>query len=252
MCQLQQGRVTSRSIQESGAWPEARWRHSATQVHLGGPGLVLLGGLGLSGVLSLEDAWVLDTDNVSWQHFQVDPAPDGGYPCGRHSHAACLGSGGVLICGGLDEQEQLLSDAWTLHAVFDGVQNRFKLAWRQALSPLPQPRYGHNLHVHLDHVIVVGGIEASYGAAPICAFGRPVHVQCETIKDGEEEIFMWHNLASLYLDGFVLVLGGGGNCFSFGTHLNQSARRIDLNALIKLAEKSQGRLSVQCCPWQLC
>ena len=235
-----------KQVPQSNPWPTARWRHTATKINIGGPGLLILGGIGET-VLSLEEAWFLDTESLTWQHFSVEPALDGSFPAPRHSHAAALGSGGVLVCGGLDAEEQILGDAWTLHAVFDGC---FKLAWRRALSPLPQPRYGHSLHEHLDHFIVVGGIEARYGPAPVCAYGKPLDIQCDAMKDGEPEIFMWHNLASVLLEGtgYLLVIGGGGNCFSFGTHLNQSARLLNLNEIIKAAELAQtsSNLCTQC------
>mmetsp|Transcript_23900 Transcript_23900/g.52003 ORF Transcript_23900/g.52003 Transcript_23900/m.52003 type:complete len:260 (+) Transcript_23900:2-781(+) len=235
-----------KQVPQSNPWPTARWRHTATKINIGGPGLLILGGIGET-VLSLEEAWFLDTESLTWQHFSVEPALDGSFPAPRHSHAAALGSGGVLVCGGLDAEEQILGDAWTLHAVFDGC---FKLAWRRALSPLPQPRYGHSLHEHLGHFIVVGGIEARYGPAPVCAYGKPLDIQCDAMKDGEPEIFMWHNLASVLLEGtgYLLVIGGGGNCFSFGTHLNQSARLLNLNEIIKAAELAQtsSNLCTQC------
>ncbi|CAK9004809.1 unnamed protein product [Durusdinium trenchii] len=247
------GPPSIRQVHEAYPWPMARWRHTATKIHLGGPGLLVLGGIGEAlEVLSLEEAWFLDTDSLTWQQFFVEPAPDGGFPVARHSHAAALGSGGVLVCGGLDADEHILGDAWTLHAVFDGIQNRFRLAWRRALSPLPRPRYGHNLHEYFGHFIVVGGIDATLGSASICAFGKSFAVSCSAMRDGEPEIFMWHNLASVMLEDseFLVILGGGGNCFSFGTHLNQSARLLNLRELIKQAEKSQTEtLCAQCLGW---
>ena len=251
VCTFSNDSVASvRQVSETYPWPMARWRHTATKIHLGGPGLLVLGGIGEAlEVLSLQEAWFLDTESLAWQHFVVESAPDGGFPVARHSHAAALGSGGVLICGGLDAEEHVLGDAWTLHAVFDGIQNRFKLAWRRALSPLPQPRYGHFLHEYRGHFIAVGGIEGSYGAAPICAFGKSFTTRCDAMNNDELEIFMWHNLASVMLDvsGFLLIVGGGGNCFSFGTHLNQSARLVNLSELIKQAERLQTQtLCAQC------
>lgn len=235
MCTTENGPVV-KQVPESTPWPTARWRHSATKINLGGPGVLILGGIG-EAVFGLEEAWFLDTESLTWQHFSVEPAFDGSFPAPRHSHAAALGSGGVLVCGGLDADEQILGDAWTLHAKFDGC---FKLAWRHALSPLPQPRYGHSLHEHLGHFIVIGGIEARYGPAPVCAYGKPLDVQCDATKDGEPEIFMWHNLASVAMEGsYLLIIGGGGNCFSFGTHLNQSARLLNLDEVIKAAELAQ-------------
>ena len=246
ICKLRQDGPVVKQVNQGTPWPLARWRHTATQIHLGGPGVLILGGIGASEVFSMQEAWFLDTESLTWQHFSVEPALDGGVPAPRHSHAAALGSGGVMVCGGLDAEEHILGDAWTLHAVFDGC---FKLAWRRALSPLPQPRYGHSLHEHLGHFIVIGGIESTYGPAPVCVFGKPIDIKRDAMKDGEAEIFMWHNLASVMLEGseYLLVIGGGGNCFSFGTHLNQSSRLLNLRELIQAAERAQtDNLCTQC------
>ena len=158
-------------VPEDAPWPAARWRHTATKIQLGGHGLLLLGGIGEAlEALSLEEAWFLDAASLTWHQLLVEPAPDGSFPVPRHSHAAALASGGVLICGGLDSREQSLGDAWTLHIsepctgdadgsqensparAARGVKDRFRLAWRQASSPLPRPRYGHHLHEYLGHL----------------------------------------------------------------------------------------------------
>lgn len=51
---------------------------------------------------------------------------------------------------------------------------------------------------------------------------------------------MLHNHGSVLLDGEdkgrVLIVGGGGNCFSFGTHLNKNITSIDLSDIIANTE----------------
>ena len=45
----------------------------------------------------------------------------------------------------------------------------------------------------------------------------------------KDELVMLHNHTSVAIDSHrMLILGGGGNCFSFGTHLNSSPIIMDL------------------------
>ncbi|CAE7437769.1 Lcmt2 [Symbiodinium sp. CCMP2456] len=205
------------------AGPAARWRHSATHVRIGSRDvLVVLGGRGTDAkTFSLDEGWLLDCDQLSWKCCPIFPT-DGALPCARHSHAAAaIASQGLLmICGGLDANEELLGDAWILQRDDD----RDSFAWRRSTSPLPRPRYGHHLHVFRGFHIVVGGIEWTYETAPICCNGVPMNVHHDE-EDKEDDFFMWHNIATVMLHSTaqVLILGGGGNCFSFGTQLNPTA-----------------------------
>ena len=129
--------MSFQQVPQSCPWPPPRWRHSATQLVLGTTtGIVVLGGTGAT-VISLDHAWFLNTDTLTWQCLQIESP--GGTPAARHSHAAALGPDGVLVCGGLDACETMLADAWTLQVVSDAAGS-FKLSWHQSPSPLPQPR----------------------------------------------------------------------------------------------------------------
>ena len=49
---------------------------------------------------------------------------------------------------------------------------------------------------------------------------------------------MLHRHTSVHLtDGEILVLGGGGNCFSFGTHLNASPIILNISAALTTMEQ---------------
>ena len=127
-------------------WPPARWRHSATLVSIEGKDQVLiLGGRGADeAIFSFDVAWLLDARQLTWRCCRICPASDGSYPCPRHSHsAASLGSDSdlLMICGGLDEDEKLLGDAWILQRD-ESKGAGDALLWRKAISPLPRPRSG--------------------------------------------------------------------------------------------------------------
>lgn len=45
-----------------------------------------------------------------------------------------------------------------------------------------------------------------------------------------DNLLMFHRHSSVLLpDDRILVVGGGGNCFSFGTHLNHTPLIIDIS-----------------------
>lgn len=52
------------------------------------------------------------------------------------------------------------------------------------------------------------------------------------MKDKTDEIQMLHGHQSILLNnGQLAIIGGGGNCFSFGTHLNNAVIFINLKQL---------------------
>ena len=53
----------------------------------------------------------------------------------------------------------------------------------------------------------------------------------------KDELVMLHNHTSVAIDNHrILILGGGGNCFSFGTHLNSSPIIMDLTEAFQMAD----------------
>ena len=48
------------------------------------------------------------------------------------------------------------------------------------------------------------------------------------------QLFMYHRHCSVMLpDGQIVILGGGGNCFSFGTHLNITPLVLDISQCVE-------------------
>uniref|UniRef100_A0A7M5ULR4 Uncharacterized protein n=1 Tax=Clytia hemisphaerica TaxID=252671 RepID=A0A7M5ULR4_9CNID len=112
--------------------------------------------------------------------------------------------------------------------------------------PLPK-RYAHTSHVVNDTMIVVGGVDTSGQFSTneillIDLIGRTFRglkfPACNPASP-----LMFHNHQSLLLtrgregcekEGRLLVVGGGGNCFSFGTHFNRCVVSLDLSDEIKL------------------
>lgn len=198
---------------------EGRWRHSATPVEIEGRCvLVVVGGRTASGICSLEKVWALDLEQ-GWLRIAVQRPPRA-----RHSHGACALGSAVLICGGLGEDEQLLEDSAELHLRASG--SGLEGEWRTATS-LPRARFGHAVHHVAGRRVVVGGVDGTCATPPLLVDGQAVFT-----AQSDSDPFMWHNCASCVLGDSMLVLGGGGNHFSFGTHLNASARRIPIADLL--------------------
>ena len=85
------------------------------------------------------------------------------------------------------------------------------------------PRFSNTSHIIGDKLIVVVGV--GYGDTP---------PPCEVIDliTGHREVFnlpsevdgellMCHNHSSFIVNNSLWIIGGGGNCFSFGTHYNK-------------------------------
>ena len=94
------------------------------------------------------------------------------------------------------------------------------------------PRFSHTSHVIGDRLVVVGGVGLA-DSPPIEVFnlitGEVAKAELPASVAGE--LVMPHNHGSVVLGGQLYLVGGGGNCFSFGTHYNKTFR-IDLGQLL--------------------
>ncbi|KAM9710396.1 LOW QUALITY PROTEIN: tRNA wybutosine-synthesizing protein 4 [Menidia menidia] len=210
----------------SGQPPAPRWRHTATVVRLGDRDfLFVFGGknqsdpvLGSGGFLSL--------DQREWTALPVG----GAAPPPRHSHSACPFGGGLVLFGGLGADGVAVGDAALLRP--DGGGG---FCWETLeVRPPPVPRYSHRAHVVGGRLVAVGGVW-THGA------GQPgvLLVDLNTGSSAEFRLDTASVPWPLLLLGFcsehldpgeplLLLLGGGGSCFSFGTHLNPQPVTLDL------------------------
>ncbi|XP_051566377.1 tRNA wybutosine-synthesizing protein 4 [Myxocyprinus asiaticus] len=199
----------------TGIGPKPRWRHTSTFIsHREKTFLFVYGGrtekdpvLGDTHFLSLED-----------KHWTEVPV-DGVAPEARHSHSACPYGEGLVIFGGLGREGRPLGDAFHLRPMLSGF------CWeRMNLDPPPVPRYSHSAHVIDEKLVVVGGVWHQADGVPGVAVinlttGGCVEIQLDT--SCVPWPLMLHSFCSELLEGSeMMLMGGGGNCFSFGTHLN--------------------------------
>ncbi|KAG1946012.1 tRNA wybutosine-synthesizing protein 4 [Pimephales promelas] len=213
----------------TGTGPKARWRHSSTLVcHNDKTFLFVFGGRTEKDPV-LGDAHFLCLEDKHWTEIRVV----GVAPEARHSHSACPYGGGLVIFGGLGKGGRPLCDAFYLRPTSSGF------CWeKQNLHPPPVPRYSHSAHVINEKLVVIGGVWLQADGVPGVAVinlntGACVEIQLDT--SSVPWPLMLHSFCSelLHSEGTdVVLIGGGGNCFSFGTHLNLHPVTVNLRPIL--------------------
>uniref|UniRef100_A0A3P8UDW8 tRNA wybutosine-synthesizing protein 4 n=1 Tax=Amphiprion percula TaxID=161767 RepID=A0A3P8UDW8_AMPPE len=203
--------------------PPPRWRHTVTVVrHKSRNFLCVFGGKNESEA-ALGDIFFLDLDQQHWTEIPVE----GAAPEPRHSHSACSHNGGLVMFGGLSRCGAPLGDTVLLRPTERGF------IWeRKNVQPPPVPRFSHSAHVCGQKLVVVGGVWLHSDGVP-----GVLVITMETCSSVEFSLntssvpwpLMLQSFCSELTDPEELILvGGGGNCFSFGTHLNPQIVSLDL------------------------
>ncbi|XP_037645894.1 tRNA wybutosine-synthesizing protein 4 [Sebastes umbrosus] len=203
--------------------PPPRWRHTATMVrHKGEDFLFVFGGKNESEAV-LGDGYFLSLDQQHWTEIPVE----GAAPEARHSHSACSYQGGVVVFGGLDRRGVPLGDTAVLRPAERGF------SWETIeLQPPPVPRYSHSAHVIGEKLVVVGGVWLHSDGVPgvvVIDLTERSSVEFSLDTSSVPWPLMLHSFCSELTDSEeLLLIGGGGNCFSFGTHFNLQPVTVDL------------------------
>ncbi|NXN95323.1 TYW4 protein, partial [Rhinopomastus cyanomelas] len=220
--------VEPESVQPPAEPAVLRWRHSTTEVTLRGEMYLFVFG-GRSAVEPVLGDWCfLRAKDLSCPEIPVEgPAPEG-----RHSHSACSWKGGVLIAGGLGAAEQPLGSLFFLREVYHGFQ------WQLIETHPPLiPRYSHTAHVQDTKLLLVGGVWLQPAFVPGVTVIDLATGLCLDYRVDVEQLewpLMLHNHSSVLLphEKELVLIGGGGNCFSFGTHLNPEPLLLDLSDIL--------------------
>ncbi|XP_071339977.1 tRNA wybutosine-synthesizing protein 4 [Trachinotus anak] len=205
--------------------PPPRWRHTATIVsHKGKDFLFVFGGKNESEA-ALGDGSFLCLEQQHWTKIPVE----GAAPQALHSHSACSYQGGVVVFGGLDRRGVPLGDTVVLRPTDRGF------SWeRIEVQPPPVPRYSHSAHVIGEKLVAVGGVWLySDGVPGVVVINLTTRSSVEFSLDTISVPWplMLHSFCSELTDSEepeLLLIGGGGNCFSFGTHFNPQPVTVDL------------------------
>ncbi|XP_069052575.1 tRNA wybutosine-synthesizing protein 4 [Lepisosteus oculatus] len=219
-------RLSARELVCSGGTaPRPRWRHTATSLAYRGRGFLFVFGGRTAEEPALGDAHFLCVEEQRWVEVPVG----GAVPEPRHSHTACVYGEGVVVAGGLGRGGVPLGSVLLLRPQETGF------CWEELRTqPLLVPRYSHSAHVIGQRLILVGGVwlqaEGVPGVAVVdLATGGSVEYSLDTSAVPWPLMLHSHRSAPLEDGGpELLLVGGGGNCFSFGTHLNPCPVSLDL------------------------
>jgi len=207
--------------------PCPRWRHSATRVFIRGKECVLIFGGRNSCNLALSDCWLFHVADHRWQKIDLQMDSDIIQP--RHSHSACAwGDDRLIFTGGLNADSQPFRLCEILHL----KDEEFRFEAVKLDEDLPA-RYSHTSHIIGDKMWLIGGVD-------VCSSSEILVIDLSDWKWKEYKLqarsnsstfqpLMLHNHASfLGSDREIIIFGGGGNCFSFGTYFNAGIISIDV------------------------
>ncbi|KAH7974475.1 hypothetical protein HPB49_015783 [Dermacentor silvarum] len=213
--------------------PPARWRHTLAKLRSaeGREKAVLFGGRTPRDA-ALSDVYVLDVAECSWSKV-----PEGVvWPVPRHSHAAVATAdqSSMIVTCGLSSSEKPLNCVYS----FDIAT----LTWEELPVDGLLPRFGHTAHLTGQRtVLLIGGVSSRSGEPCGLAIIDLVSMACREVSLPEqdpERPFMTFGHSSVLIEDSdkssrILIVGGGGNCFSFGTHFNHNVASIDLRRLLE-------------------
>ncbi|XP_075054587.1 tRNA wybutosine-synthesizing protein 4 [Mixophyes fleayi] len=204
-----------------------RWRHSTTEVSLCGTFYVFVFGGRSVGSSALQDPLFLQPEDMSWVQVPVT----GEAPLGCHTHSSCGWKGGAVISGGV-LKSGVPSGSIT---VMRPCESHFMWETLPTTPPLT-PRYSHSSHVIGQKLLLVGGVWIHSRDVPGLTIVDLItgHVAEFKINTASLEWpLMLHSHSSVLHpdENQLLLLGGGGTCFSFGTHLNAQPVVLELPSL---------------------
>ncbi|KAL2081246.1 hypothetical protein ACEWY4_023099 [Coilia grayii] len=225
--------VSLKEIECSGCLPQPRWRHTATLLRHNGQTLLLVFGGRTEVDPVLGDTHFLDVKTMHWIEVLVEGSP----PEGRHSHSSAAYEEGAVIFGGLGTGGVPLGDTVLLKPTSKGF------CWETLqVHPPVAPRYSHSADVIGEKLVIVGGVWLQGEGVPgvaIINLNTGASVEYDLDTSSITWPLMLHSFCSELLDperSKVALIGGGGNCFSFGTHLNPHPVTVDLSpALMQCA-----------------
>lgn len=213
----------------TGHTPPPRWRHTATMVCHNGENFLFVFGGKTDSEPALGDVYFLCLDEQHWTEIPVE----GVAPEARHSHSACPYQRGAVVFGGLDRRGVPLGDTAVL------IPNERGFTWeRIETQPSPVPRYSHTAHVIGEKLVVVGGVWLHSDEVPGGAVINLTTHSCVEFRLDTTSVpwpLMLHSFCSELADleePELLLMGGGGNCFSFGTHFNFQPVAVNLRPVL--------------------
>lgn len=218
-------RINCQQLETKGEAPSSRWRHSSAIYKKNDvPVMFVYGGRDQHDT-ALDDGFVLDLQTKQWTKVTFR----GEIPNALHSHTCSIWKNQYLVLAGGLLQESIPSQHIYLLDVDSFFFKRLKI------SGTLYPRYSHTAHIIENHLFLIGGVNHLHFSAGVAVINLLTGFSQEfnlPVKDQTDEIQMLHGHQSILLNnGQLTIIGGGGNCFSFGTHLNNAVNFINLKQL---------------------
>ncbi|CAF4084752.1 unnamed protein product, partial [Rotaria magnacalcarata] len=190
-----------------------RWRHCSCYIKESNK-IIIFGGC-ISVSKSTNDTLCLQTNGelTSTQFSEIKPSNRNSARLNAYKHFA------VLSCGLLESNEPT-NEIWLLDTTKD-VMNWTLFQTNGTVIP----RYSHSADIIDDTLWLLGGMNANERRPPgLCKInlitGEAVEYIIPTMC-GDQPIILYNHQTVLLNKATFLILGGGGNCFSFGAHINQ-------------------------------
>uniref|UniRef100_A0A0B6Z319 tRNA wybutosine-synthesizing protein 4 n=1 Tax=Arion vulgaris TaxID=1028688 RepID=A0A0B6Z319_9EUPU len=228
-CTFDMGHVHISVVCQKGNIPKERWRHAATDVIINGQEKIFVhGGKTKSGDI-LGDSFLFDPVENSWEQLSCSGETPGPY----HSHCVSHWNGQVVLTGGLDAVSMPSGDVFLL--------NLTTKVWEKlSVTGNLHSRYSHTAHLVNDNtLLLIGGVNLHHPPPGVAVINLRTRKALEFALPDQDKsnLLMFHRHSSVKLEQEkIVVLGGGGNCFSFGTHLNRTPVILNIGPCIDAVE----------------
>ncbi|DBA73560.1 TPA: hypothetical protein ACH3X2_009802 [Trebouxia sp. C0005] len=217
-----------------GIAPSARFRHTA--VAFGSrlqDGVMIVHG-GYDGKQTFSDTWKLSTADWTWQQM----ATRGSVPGACHSHAAAVVRQRMFISGGTQDYQHTFSG---LHAM-DLVTGTWQAVKPQGGGPSSTSCFSHSMTAVGALLVVAGGCH-TLGAGHIYSFDLNSNSWSKhSVLDSSTLVLCRHTATAAPDQRSIIVLGGGMNCFGFGTTFSPPVQ-LDLTPLMRSPAASQNTVN---------
>ena len=209
------------------------------------------------------DLLILDLHSKRW--YKIDSIGD--IPIARHSHQVTIVKDTMYLYGGRINTEILSSSStqfFYMHTIkLDKLESQIKsdqdqivLKWYKIQNPLPLAIYSHTMHYIYDkYILIIGGISTSTYSNELSHIALLYNIELQSIdnnfiinfnktNDNNHElftrtIFTRHSTcllsnSSSTNDYQLISIGGGCNCFSFGSFFSPTIIMSITNKQLKI------------------
>jgi len=200
------------------------YRHAAVQI---GEGKVIVHGGRRRQESPVSSDWLIYNEDGGWQNLKCDNSPS--------LWGACLGWNGEsgILVGGVDRDGNCQGDVYTWR--YDESSSTITLI-QWDLSPQSRAltrRYGAAMiTLNTDSILLVGGA-GSHHLIPwselfvlLSTETESVHIMDVQNETESEPWLIGHNVVYDSNTNEIMIIGGGGICFSFGSFWNEKIFRL--------------------------